>query len=88
MTVSSPDVERVLAALERGTAETRGFTFLIEAVKDIQGTIRAIDTKVGILLAVLAIPLPIVQSSLNNFHTHGPALTPTNVLGGLVLACG
>jgi hypothetical protein len=82
MTVSSPDVERVLAALERGAAETRGFSFLIEAVKDIQGTIRAIDTKVGILLAVLAIPLPIVQTSLRDFHSHGAALTPTNVFGG------
>ena len=83
MTVPSPDVERVLAALERGAAETRAFAFLIEAVKDIQGTIRAIDTKVGILLAVLAIPLPIVQSALHDVHTRGATLTAALVLGGL-----
>ena len=83
MTVSSPDVERVLAALERGAADTRGFAFLIESVKDIQGTIRAIDTKVGILLAVLAIPLPIVQSALHDIHTRGATLSAVNVLGGL-----
>ena len=83
MTLSSPDVDRVLAAMERGAAETREFAFLIEAVKDIQGTIRAIDTKVGILLAVLAIPLPIVQTALHDVHAHGATLTPANVLGAL-----
>ena len=83
MTVSVPDVDRVLAAIDRGAAETRAFAFLIEAVKDIQGTIRAIDTKVGILLAVLAIPLPIVQTALHDVHAHGATLTPANVLGAL-----
>ena len=83
MTVSSPDVDRVLAAMERSEAQTRAFAFLIEAVKDIQGTIRAIDTKVGILLAVLAIPLPLVQSALRDFHARGAAVTPANVVGGL-----
>ncbi len=83
MTPSSPDVEQVLTAMERSAAQTRAFTFLIEAVKDIQGTIRAIDTKVGILLAVLVIPLPIVQSAFRDIHARGPALTPASVLGGL-----
>jgi len=44
---------------------------LLEALKDAQGTIRAIDTKVGILLAALAIPLPYVVSVVSYTREHG-----------------
>ena len=42
--------------------------FLVEAVKDIQGTIRAIDTKVSILLAALSIPLAAVADKISGWH--------------------
>ena len=45
--------------------------FLLEAIKDIQGTIRAVDTKVSILLAALAIPLPQVALFFSYWHTRG-----------------
>ncbi|GAC1455998.1 MAG: hypothetical protein PVSMB8_13670 [Vulcanimicrobiaceae bacterium] len=56
-------------------------SFMIEAVKDIQGTIRGIDTKVGILLAGLAIPIPIVQAAFNEMHQHGLTINVRAVLG-------
>ena len=46
-------------------------TLMLEAVKDAQGTIRAIDTKVGILLAALAIPLPYVVGVVSSEREHG-----------------
>jgi len=49
--------------------------FLLEAIKDIQGTIRAVDTKVSILLAALAIPLP--QVALFFSYWHGRGFSPT-----------
>ncbi len=85
MAVSSSDVERVLDAIERSSSESRAFAFLIEAVKDIQGTIRAIDTKVGILLAVLAIPLPTIVAGIGWIHAHGATVTAANLFGALAL---
>jgi hypothetical protein len=49
--------------------------FLLSSIKDIQGTIRAVDTKVSILLAALAIPLP--QVALFFAYWHGRSFTPT-----------
>jgi len=61
--IEQSDVARVLAALESSSEDNRSVTFVLEAVKDIQETIRAIDTKVGILLAALAIPIPFVDKA-------------------------
>jgi len=83
MAISSADVDRVLAALESSAAEGRAFAFAIEAVKDIQGTIRAIDTKVGILLAVQAIPLSAVQSAFAAAHAGGLSASPATLAGAL-----
>ncbi len=82
MLASSSDVDRILASLETSNDENRAVTFLIESVKDIQETIRAIDTKVGILLAALAIPLPTIEGVFVAIHAHGAALSIATVLGG------
>ncbi len=83
MLASSSDVDRVLASLASSGNENRAVAFLIEAVKDSQETIRAIDTKVGILLAALAIPLPTVEHVFTEIHAHGATLSFATVLGGL-----
>ena len=49
----------------RAFADRERATLLFAAVLDSQGTIRAVDTKVGILLAALAIPLPYVLQALS-----------------------
>ena len=59
---------------------------LFEAIKDAQGTIRAIDTKVGILLAALAIPLPYIVAAVQFAHAHGMRLGFAGVFGWLALA--
>jgi len=58
--------------------------FLLEAIKDIQGTIRAVDTKVSILLAALAIPLPQVAVFFAYWHARGFSATWGHML--MVLA--
>ncbi|MBC5798883.1 MAG: hypothetical protein GIX03_13300 [Candidatus Eremiobacteraeota bacterium] len=77
------DVACVLAALERSAEDNRSVTFVLEAVKDIQETIRAIDTKVGILLAALAIPIPFVDKAFSAIDQHGAALGPRTILGAI-----
>ena len=54
---------------------------MIESVKDIQETIRAIDTKVGILLAALAITIPFVRDAIAAVHTGGLTFDLKHVLG-------
>lgn len=86
MLVSEGDVGRVLTRIEESAADERAVTFMLEAVKDIQGTIRAIDTKVGILLAGLAIPIPLVQGAFAAMHEHGATLSIRNVVGWIAFA--
>lgn len=83
MNVSESDVDRILATIERTGADERSVSFMMEAVKDIQGTIRAIDTKVGILLAGLAIPIPLVQGAFVEMHQHGAVLNVRTAIGWL-----
>ncbi|MDQ2663496.1 MAG: hypothetical protein M3Y18_05605 [Candidatus Eremiobacteraeota bacterium] len=54
--------------------------FLFTAIRDCQDTIRAVDTKVSILLAALAIPLREVATSVAAWHSHGYLVTLGNVL--------
>jgi hypothetical protein len=49
--------------------------FVLSSIKDIQGTIRAVDTKVSILLAALAIPLPQVALFFTYWHSNGFSAT-------------
>lgn len=83
MNLAESDVARILESIERTGDDERSVSFMMEAVKDIQGTIRGIDTKVGILLAGLAIPIPLVQGAFVAMHSHGVALTPQSVAGWL-----
>lgn len=54
--------------------------FLLSSIKDIQGTIRAVDTKVAILLAALAIPLPQVAMFFTYWHSRGFAASPPHLI--------
>lgn len=45
--------------------------FLLSAIKDMQGTIRAIDTKVSILLAALAIPIQQLATFFPYWRANG-----------------
>jgi len=81
MNLAESDVARILASIERTGSDERSVSFMMEAVKDIQGTIRGIDTKVGILLAGLAIPIPLVQEAFVAMHQHGLVLTPQSIAG-------
>ncbi|MEO7040297.1 MAG: hypothetical protein ABI186_09740 [Candidatus Elarobacter sp.] len=83
MNIAESDVGRILESIERTDADERSVSFMMEAVKDIQGTIRGIDTKVGILLAGLAIPIPLVQGAFVAMHQHGVALTLQSAAGWL-----
>jgi len=60
--------------------------FLFAAIKDAQGNIRAIDTKVSILLAALAIPRREIASTFQSWHARGFAFTLTNVMTVLAIA--
>ena len=60
--------------------------FLLEAIKDVQGTIRAVDTKVSILLAALAIPLPQVAVFFSYWHARGFSPTWGHLLMVLCIA--
>jgi len=64
-------VETVVAAELVGIDRESVVLFLIESVKDSQGTIRAIDTKVSILLAALSIPIKDVADTISGWHTAG-----------------
>lgn len=58
--------------------------FVLSSIKDIQGTIRAVDTKVSILLAALAIPLPQVALFFGFWHSNGFSATWSHLM--MVLA--
>lgn len=60
--------------------------FLLSSIKDIQGTIRAVDTKVAILLAALAIPLPQVGLFFSSWHLAGYAASPPHIIMALAVA--
>lgn len=65
------------APLASFRARTR---FLFSAIADGQSTIRAVDTKVSILLAALAIPLREVALVLAAWHETGYAWSGRNVI--------
>lgn len=75
------------AVLAREIARQAGdytqISLVTEAVRDAQGTIRAVDTKVGILLAALAIPLPYVVTAVSAAERNGLHLTFGTVCGSL-----
>jgi hypothetical protein len=54
--------------------------FVLESIKDMQGTIRAVDTKVSILLAALAIPLPQVAVFFTYWHSNGFSATWSHIV--------
>jgi len=81
--IEQSDVARVLAALESSSEDNRSVTFVLEAVKDIQETIRAIDTKVGILLAALAIPIPFVDKAFSAIYQHSVPVGPRTIVGAI-----
>lgn len=68
---SHADIDRLLDVIVTKAEEHRVFMYAVEAVKDMQGTIRAIDTKAGILLAAMAIPLPFLERLLGGFSRQG-----------------
>ncbi|HET9391896.1 MAG TPA: hypothetical protein VFO29_00035 [Candidatus Rubrimentiphilum sp.] len=59
--------------------------FLLSSIKDIQATIRAIDTKVSILLAALAIPLPQVAVFFAYWHARGYSVSFAHVIMALAV---
>ena len=58
-TETEPDVSAatIAAAIRETSDDSSSASFAFKSIADIQSTIRAIDTKMGILLAALAIPL-------------------------------
>jgi hypothetical protein len=60
--------------------------FLLSSIKDIQATIRAIDTKVSILLAALAIPLPQVAIFFAYWHARGFSASAAHVVMAAAVA--
>jgi hypothetical protein len=60
--------------------------FLLSSIKDIQATIRAIDTKVSILLAALAIPLPQVAIFFAYWHARGFSASVAHIVMALAVA--
>lgn len=60
--------------------------FLLSSIKDIQGTIRAVDTKVAILLAALAIPLPQVGLFFTFWHSARYAASAPHIIMALAVA--
>ncbi len=60
--------------------------FLLSSIKDIQGTIRAVDTKVSILLAALAIPLPQIAMFFVYWHARGFSVSPAHIVMAAAVA--
>ena len=60
--------------------------FLLSSIKDIQATIRAIDTKVSILLAALAIPLPQLAVFFAYWHARGFSVSVAHIVMALAVA--
>lgn len=75
----------VAREIARQAGDYTQVSLVTEAVRDAQGTIRATDTKVGILLAVLAIPLPYVISAVSAAERIGLHLTFGTVFGSLAV---
>jgi hypothetical protein len=70
MLTSGPDTNAdLVASIDRQTDESAIMAWCLEAIKDIQGTIRAIDTKMGILLAALVLPLKDVAERFISMHS-------------------
>ncbi|MGH7729573.1 MAG: hypothetical protein ACREM2_12405 [Vulcanimicrobiaceae bacterium] len=80
-----PAVEQVAREIATANRESTETQFLFASVADIQGTIRAIDTKVSILLAALAIPLPLVRERFAAWHAHPFAWSAPDVLAALAI---
>jgi hypothetical protein len=64
-------LDGLIAAVDRQNDEGSILAWGLEAIKDIQGTIRAIDSKIGILLAALAFPLKDVAEQYVSRHGSG-----------------
>ena len=71
MTISESSLERLVASVDRQTDEGATMAWGLESIKDIQGTIRAVDAKIGILLAALAFPLKDVAEHYISTHSNG-----------------
>lgn len=71
--------------LARGFRDNTQTSLLFEAIKDTQGTIRAIDTKVGILLAALAIPFAHVAQAVSAARGQALHLNLATGCGSLAL---
>jgi hypothetical protein len=61
----------LISSIDRQTDEAAVIGWGLESIKDIQGTIRAIDAKIGILLAALAFPLKDVAERYISIHSSG-----------------
>jgi len=74
--LESPDLKEsslsgLIASIDRQTDEGAVLDWGLESIKDIQGTIRAVDAKIGILLAALAFPLKDVAEKFVDIHESG-----------------
>ncbi len=74
-----------IAALESALDHESSVYFMVESIKDIQETIRAIDTKVGILLAALAVTIPFVRDAIAAVHINGFAFDARHILGSIAI---
>ncbi|GEM_PF-909466 len=81
--VADNSLTALVAAVDRQTDEDGVINWGLEAVKDIQGTIRAIDSKIGILLAALAFPLKDVAQRFIAVHEAGFA--PSSVVFSMAI---
>jgi len=70
--------KNLVDSIDRLNDEGAGILWCMEAVKDIQGTIRAIDAKMGILLAALAFPIKDVSDQF--IQLHGSRLAPGSLI--------
>jgi hypothetical protein len=70
--------KNLVDSIDRLNDEGAGILWCMETVKDIQGTIRAIDAKMGILLAALAFPIKDVSDQF--IQLHGSRLAPGSLI--------
>ena len=71
VTPSESSLDGLIASIDRQTDEGAAMAWCLESIKDIQGTIRAVDAKIGILLAALAFPLKDVAERYISAHSTG-----------------
>ena len=81
----SGEIAALKSELAHAWRDHESLTLMGEAVFDTQGTIRAIDTKVGILLAALAIPLPYVMQAISTTHMRAVQFSVGLFFGWLAL---